>query len=86
MLPSVQVVNRVCYALSIISIVAATGLSIAIIWASQSRDTFCRALATVAVVFVASLITMAVNNSLADFATSDGRARRLPPDRPGPGR
>jgi hypothetical protein len=55
--------NRVCYTVAIVSIVAATALSILAIWGVvESATLIWRSLSTLGVLFVASLLTVMSNN------------------------
>ena len=56
-------VNKVCLTVSIVSIVAATALSILAIWGVVEDSTLMwRSLATLGVLFVASLLTATANS------------------------
>jgi hypothetical protein len=65
------VVNKICLTVSIVSIVSATTLSILAIWGVVESSTLIwRSLATLGVLFLASILTVMVNNI---FAEKPGR-------------
>ena len=56
-------VNRICFTICVVSIVSATALSILGIWGVvDDAKLMWRALATLGVLFVASILTVVVNN------------------------
>lgn len=56
-------VNKICLTISIVSIVTATALSILAIWGVVASTTLMwRSLSTLGVLFVASILTVMVNN------------------------
>ncbi len=57
-----KIVNRICLAVSLLSILVATTVSILAIWNVVEDDTFVwRSLMTLGVIFLASVLTVSVN-------------------------
>ena len=75
-------INRICFLLSLLCIIAASTLSILAIWElEKSEEILGRSLATLGVVFLACLMTIAVNNmALSGNAKRQGAAKN-PPDK-----
>ena len=66
-------INRICFLLSLLCIIAASTLSIMAIWElEKSEEILGRSLATLGVIFLACLMTIAVNN----MALSGGSKRQ----------
>lgn len=60
-------VNKICFTVSIVSIVSATAVSILGIWGFVADQTLMwRALATLGVLFLASILTVMVNGFFVD--------------------
>ncbi len=68
----VRSINRFCSFGALICVALGAAISIGMIRAADVRETFSRMLATVGVLFLASLLTMAVNSSLANFGRREG--------------
>ena len=78
----VELVNRVCYALCLITIVFGATTAVLGIWIGDLADVAWKGLATAGVIFTAGLSTIAVNNALASRVIPDRRlADSADPDR-----
>ena len=69
-----RTLDRFCYTICIITIVAGVAVGIAMIWLPGMDDVLWKALATLAIVFGGAALTLSVNRTIAGRLGDDDRA------------
>ena len=68
---NISMLNKVCFTICIVCIVAGMVMGLSLIWVSASSEIFWKGLATTSVVFLASSATLAVSKAFQSKPTSD---------------
>ncbi|HYO07605.1 MAG TPA: hypothetical protein VER17_01410 [Tepidisphaeraceae bacterium] len=66
-----QIVNRVCYTIAIVCIVAGVAYGLTLIWGDHWRKDAWRGLASLSVVFLGAVLTLSVNQIMLRNRGSD---------------
>jgi membrane protein YdbS with pleckstrin-like domain len=58
---TMRIVNRICYVIAIICIIAGVAYGLTLVWVESWRENAWKGLATLSIVFLGSIMTLSVN-------------------------
>lgn len=68
---NLKILNKICFTICIVCIIVGIVLGLALIWGSHDSAVMWKGLGTVSVLFVGSILTLAVNTAFSHKIRSD---------------